>query len=306
MSEAIRLVEDVLRSEGEDTAENRPRTRISYPGGMFHYMAAAVPSQGAVGLKAYASSSVGARFVVLLFDTEADTLLAVIEADWLGRIRTGAASGVATRALAASSAALAGVIGAGSQAETQIRALAAIGRLKKIKVFSRSQERREELVRRLRPDIEMDITAVGSAEDAVRDSDVITTITSSAEPVFNGNWLKPGAHVNSAGGNRANRRELDSETMFRADFIAVDSLEQAKIECGDILIPAREKPGIWSRVVELGSILAGKSGGRTSDSQITIFESQGVALEDVAAARYVYDRARQAGVGQAVPFGGGD
>jgi ornithine cyclodeaminase/alanine dehydrogenase-like protein (mu-crystallin family) len=94
--------------------------------------------------------------------------------------------------------------------------------------------------------------------------------------------------------------------MFRADFIAVDSLEQAKIECGDILIPAREKPGIWSRVVELGSILAGKSGGRTSDSQITIFESQGVALEDVAAARYVYDRARQAGVGQAVPFGGGD
>lgn len=306
MTDALRLVEDVLGQQGDGAAENRPRTRIPYPGGMFHYMAAAVPSQHAVGLKAYASSSLGAQFVVLLFDTESNALLSVLEADWLGRIRTGAASGVAAKVLAADSAALAGVIGAGGQAETQIEALATALPLKRIKVFSRAAERREGLVKRLQSRVDVDLVPVASAEEAVRESDIVTTITSAAEPVFDGEWLKEGAHVNAAGGNRPNRRELDNATMSRADFIAVDSLEQAKVECGDLIIPAREQPAIWSRVIELGSVLAGKNKGRTSPTQVTVFESQGVGLEDVAVARYVYDRARDEGVGQSVRFGGSD
>lgn len=305
MSEALRLVEDVLRQQAKGKAENRPRTRISYPGGVFNYMAAAVPSHQAVGLKAYPAGSSGAQFVVLLFDTETNQLLSILEADWLGRIRTGAASGVATKALAADGAAVAGVIGAGGQAETQIEAIAAGRPLKTIKVFSRSSERREALVKRLQPRVQVELEPVKSAEEAIRDSDVITTITTAGEPVFNGEWLKDGAHVNAAGGNRPNRRELDSTTISRADFIAVDSLEQAKLECGDLIIPARERPALWSKVTELGSVLAGENKGRTSSTQITVFESQGVALEDVAVARYVYDRARQEGAGQDVRFGGG-
>ena len=306
MTEALRLVEDALRLQGEGEAENRPRTRIPYPGGLFHYMAGAVPAQHAVGLKASASSSSGAHLVVLLFDTDSNVLLSVLEADWLGRIRTGAASGVATKALAAHGASVGGVIGAGGQAETQIEAVTAAVPLKTVKVFSRTPERREALVKRLQPRVPADLVPVASAEEAVRDSDVVTTVTTAAEPVFNGDWLKPGAHVNAAGGNRSNRRELDNATVFRADFVAVDSLEQAKLECGDLIIPAREHPGIWSRVVELGSMLAGKNRGRTSPTEISLFESQGIAIEDVAVARYVYDRARQRGMGQSVEFGGTD
>jgi ornithine cyclodeaminase/alanine dehydrogenase-like protein (mu-crystallin family) len=306
MTDALRLVEDVLRQQGEGEAENRPRTRIPYPDGLFHYMAAAVPRQHAVGLKAYASSSSGAQFVVLLFDTQSNALLSILEADWLGRMRTGAASGVAAKALAAEGATVAGVIGAGGQAETQIEAIAAALSLKQIKVFSRTSERREGLIKRLQPGIDAELVPVASAEAAVQDSDLVTTITSAAEPVFKGEWLKEGAHVTAAGGNRPNRRELDSVTVSRADFIAVDSLEQAKLECGDLIIAAREQPGIWSRVIELGSILAGKNKGRTSPTQVTLFESQGVALEDVAVARYVYDRAREEGAGQSVRFGGAD
>lgn len=306
MGDALRLVEDALRQQGQGKAENRARSRISYPGGMFHYMAAAIPESHSVGLKAYVASARGARFVVLLFDTQSNLLLAILEADWLGRIRTGAASGVATRALARPGARTAGVIGAGSQAGTQIEAIATAVDLEVIKVFSRTPARRAQLVNRLQSKVKAELVAVDSPDEAVRDSDVLVTITTSGEPVFDGDLLKPGAHVNAAGANRADRREVDNITVLRSDFIAVDSLDQARLECGDLVIPARDHPGIWSHVVELGSVLAGKSMGRTSETQITLYESQGVALEDVAVARYVYERALAEGAGQHVEFGGGD
>jgi ornithine cyclodeaminase/alanine dehydrogenase-like protein (mu-crystallin family) len=306
MTDAIRLVEDVLHQHGEGAAENRPRSRITYPGGMFHFMAAAVPRDQSAGLKAYVASSKGARFVVLLFDIENNVLLSVLEADWLGRIRTGAASGVATRALARSGARVAGVIGAGSQAETQIEAIATAVQLDSIKIFSRTRSRVDELVARLQPSVAAELVPVPSPDEAVTDSDIVVTITTSGEPVFDGTKLKRGAHVNAAGTNRANRREIDSATVLNADFIAVDSLEQARLECGDLLIPAQDNPQIWSRVVELGSVFAGKSEGRTGDSQITLYESQGVALEDVAVARFIYERATREGLGQHVAFGGSD
>lgn len=306
MADALRLVEDALRQHGEEKADNRPRTRIPYPGGMFHYMAAAVPQQRAVGLKAYASSPSGVTFVVLLFDTESSVLLSILEADWLGRIRTGAASGVATRMLAPPNARVLGVIGAGGQAETQIRAITEAVRLDSVKVFSPTREHREALVAHMQPEVRPHLTSVPSAEEAVRDSDVVVTVTTAGHPVFDGRWLEPDAHVNAVGGNRPNRREIDNETVSRAAFIAVDSIEQAKHECGDLILADRERPGIWSHVVELGSILAGTNKGRTGRGQITLFESQGIAVEDIAVARYIYDRACEAGVGQSVNFGGGD
>jgi ornithine cyclodeaminase/alanine dehydrogenase-like protein (mu-crystallin family) len=305
MSEALRLVEEALRLQGDGAAQNRPRTRIHYPKGVFQYMAAALPSQRAVGLKAYAASASGAQFVVLLFDAETNRLLAIMEADWLGRIRTGAASGVATRVLASPAARVAGVIGAGRQAETQIVAIDAALELETIKVFSRTPERREALAERLRPELRAHIEPVSSSEEAVRESDVVTTITSSGEPVFEGKWLRDGAHVNAAGGNRAGRREVDTDTVVRSSLIAVDSLEQARVESGDLMEPAKEHPEIWSRVVELGAVVAEAAPGRTSERQVTLFESQGIALEDVAVARFVFDRAVGEGVGEEIAFGGG-
>jgi ornithine cyclodeaminase/alanine dehydrogenase-like protein (mu-crystallin family) len=306
MDEALKLVEQAVVEAGKGRAENEPRKRIAFEGGLFNYMAAALPAQHAVGLKSYVSTRAGTRFVVLLFDTTSGQLLSVLEADWLGRIRTGAASGVATRALARDDARVAGVIGAGGQAETQIQAIDAVRRLETIKVFSRAQERREGLVQRLQPGVGAKLEAVVSAEEAVRGSQIVTTITTAREAVFNGDWLEEGTHVNAAGGNRPDRRELDSLTISRAAFVAVDSLEGARIECGDLILAARDKPGVWSHVVELGSILAGQNAGRTGDNQITVFESMGIALEDVAVARYIYDRAREQGLGQTVQFGGGD
>ena len=306
MPTAVELMYDVFRMSGEGRASNQPRRRIRFPGGVFHYMAAALPDVRAVGLKSYAATRGGIQFVALLFDTETGSLLAVLEADWLGRIRTGAASGAATRILARPDARTAGVIGAGGQAETQIEALAAAGGIEHIKVYSRTQERREELVRRLAGRLTCRLEAVSTAREAVEGLDVVTTITTASEPVFDGSWLMPGCHVNAAGSNMAQRREIDTVTVGHASCIAVDSVEQAQIESGDLITAAEAGALQWDQVRELGDIAAGTVRGRTSSDEITLYESQGVAIEDVMVARYVYDEALKVGRGQRVDFGSGD
>lgn len=298
------LLEQGFREQAAGATLNRPRTRIPYSGGLLHYMAAALPEQGSVGMKAYLSTRRGTRFVALLWDSESGELLAILEADWLGRIRTGAASGVATRALAREFARVAGVVGAGGQAETQIEALAAARNLDEIKVFSRTPDSRESLARAMTERLQLPVRAVSSAEEAVRGSDVVTAITNAREPVFDGAWLEPGAHINAAGSNGANRREIDETSVARASIVAVDSLEQARIEAGDLIIAAEAGTDVWDRVVELGAVLTGASAGRTEPGEITLFESQGIALEDVIAARFVYDRAMESGRGTHIDFGG--
>ena len=143
---------------------------------------------------------------------------------------------------------------------------------------------------------------VGSAEEAVRGADIVTTITTAREPVLHGEWLASGAHVNAAGVNWANRRELDELAVLRADVIAVDDRDQARLECGDLLPLIEAGDLSWERVVELGEVLTGAAPGRTDSGQVTLFESQGIAIEDVAAAKYVYDRARERGIGRDVPL----
>jgi ornithine cyclodeaminase/alanine dehydrogenase-like protein (mu-crystallin family) len=257
-------------------------------------------------LKAYVSTANGTRFVVLLFNAETGTVDAVMEADWLGRIRTGAASGVGTDALARPGAIVAGVIGAGGQAQTQIEAISSVRKLDQIKVFSRTPERRQDLVEKLGGRIDAELVAVSSAREAVEGSHIVTTITNAGEPVFDGSWLEPGTHINAAGGNRSGKREIDSTAVHRSDVIATDSVEQAHIESGDLLLAEREGHQVWEKVVELGDILAAKITGRTANDQITLFKSHGVALEDVAAARWIYDRAVEEGRGERMAFGGTD
>lgn len=301
MQAALDLVEEALRLGATGRAENQPRRRIRYDGGLFHYMAAAIPGQRAVGLKAYDSTRQGTRFVVVLFDAKTSELLALLEADWLGRIRTGAASGAATRALARPDSRVAGVIGAGGQAVTQIEALVVARHLELVKVFSRTPEARQRLAGQMSEKLGLRVEPVASACEAVEGSDIVTTITSSAQPVVEGEWLAPGVHINAAGSNGRERRELDEAAVQRSRLVVADSREQARMEAGDLL----QSPDFdWSRVVELGEVISGKVPGRNADTDITLFESQGVALEDVAVARYVYDRAIELERGERVAFGG--
>lgn len=299
---AMDLVEAAFREKGAGRAPNRPRQRVLVPGGALHVMAGGLPGQGVMGLKAYSTVAGRARFVVLLFSAATGELLALIEADWLGALRTGAASGVATRHLAREDARRFGLIGAGHQAVTQALAVCAVRPIEQARVFSRDPARRARFCADLTRQTGVEFVPVGSAEEAVRGADIVTTITTAREPVLHGEWLASGAHVNAAGVNWANRRELDELAVLRADVIAVDDRDQARLECGDLLPLIEAGDLSWERVVELGEVLTGAAPGRTDSGQVTLFESQGIAIEDVAAAKYVYDRARERGIGRDVPL----
>ena len=301
---AVELVERVFRLEGEGAAFNGTRARLRYPHGLLNYMAGAVDPDRAVGLKAYDVSRHGARFVVLLFDAESGSLAGIIEADWLGRIRTGAASGVATRFLAKADAHIAGIFGAGGQAETQIEALLAVRPLQTVKIYSRNPEHRNALAQSLNDRFDCEFRAVSTPGDVVRGSDIVTTITTAAEPLFDGHALEPGMHINAAGSNRSTSREIDVETVVRSAIVAVDSVEQAKIESGDLIAAARRGDFDWNRAAPLSAVVTGEVPGRTNADQITLFESLGVGIEDVAIAHWLVSEARKQGRGLEVDFGG--
>lgn len=293
MAKAIELLEDGFRRLGQGRAVNHPRRRVRLENGaMLHYMAAGDNDSGFLGGKVYATNPrTGAHFVVLLFDPSGSPA-ATIEADLLGQVRTGAASGVATRYMARKEAATLGMIGSGYQARSQLEAVAEVRKLSRARVYSRSAENRGRFAREMSERLGLAIDPVDSAEKAVREADIVVTITNSRQPVLEGEWLPAGCHVNAAGSNRAKRREIDARTMERAAVIAADSVEQAKIEAGDLIQAADEGRLDWGKVSELSAIISGRIPGRTSDQDITLFESQGLAIEDLAAAEYVYQQVR--------------
>lgn len=290
MAKAVELVDDCFRGLATGRIINHPRRRVVLENhAVLHYMAAGDNQRNYLATKNYVTRpGVGADFVVLLFDAEQAKLLATIEANALGQIRTGAASGVATGYLSRSDARTAGVIGSGFQAETQLEAVAAVRMLDHVKVFSRTEDKRQAFARKMSARLGLPVEAVASAEAAVRGSEILITITNAREPVVFGEWLDPGCHVNAAGSNHVRRREIDSEVVRRAAIVAADSIEQAKLEAGDLTGAVEEGALDWNRVVEFSAIAAGKSAGRSSPEEITLFESQGLAAEDLAVAAYVY------------------
>jgi alanine dehydrogenase len=297
---AIAAVEEVLRDQAEGLATNRPRQRVAAPTSQLHVMAAAARRLGVCGLKAYITSRKGARFLVLLYDSDSGDLLAIMEADRLGQMRTGAASGVATKYMARSDADTVGIFGTGWQAESQLMAVCAVKQIKSIKAYSRNAERREAFARKMSATLQIEVTPVKSPEEAARGQSIIITATNAREPVLNGDWIEAGAHINAIGSNFLSKRELDLEAVRRASVIAVDSIEQSRLESGDLL-PAIERGLInWESVVELGRIVAGQVRGRINDSDITIFKSSGIALEDISTALRVYNLARERGIGQQI------
>lgn len=299
MSRAMELVEGAFRQFADGTAVNQPRRRVILPtGSVLHYMAGGTPDY--FGLKAYsANAKSGVHFEVLLYRSVDGLPLATLEANHLGQIRTGAASGVATKFLAREDSRIGAVIGSGFQAQTQLEAIANACALKEIRVWSRKPERRIEFARRCAERFGLNVKATETAQECVEGADVIATATASKTPVLESGWIKPGAHINAAGANWAERRELPADLVLdKASLVAVDSIEVAKIESGDILMALRERPNAAFPAVEFSSIVAGTRPGRTSPEQITIFKSNGMAIEDIAVAGYIYEEAVKRGLGQ--------
>lgn len=315
MPEAIRVLDGMFRQQGAGEVRNQPRVRVTLPAGrgITHTLPAYVPGQpgdataegpGFVGLKSYTVAGGRARFIVLLSSAEDGRLLAIIEADLLGQMRTGAASGVATRYMAREDARTVALLGSGGQARTQALAMVAARPVQTLLVYGRDQQRREAFCREVARETGVETRPVASAEEAVRAADIVVTATNAKEPVLRGEWLRPGAHVNAMGSNWGHRREVDTETILRSALIAVDDEQQAKIEAGDLLIPEHEgrfsmvEAASDGRLVELGRIVAGAVPGRPDDAAITLFKSLGIGAEDVATAAYIYQQARERGMGQ--------
>ena len=305
---ALEAVQAAFRSLGSGRGANIPRDRL-FPGidparpTSLQVMSGALPEYDAMGLKVYSTAAGGARFLVLVYRASTGELRGIVEADWLGRFRTGAATGFASSLLARPDSATVAIIGAGGQAVTQLLALVtAMPQISHARVWSRSEERRAtfaeayQLVSGQRIP-HLDIAICETPEDAIVGADVVIAITSARTPVVRGEWIRSGMHVVGAGINRADVAELDSDVVSRADLVVVDHLAGAMREAGDLIAAHASGHFDWSRAVELGAIVAGTSPGRTSQDQVTLFESQGIAIEDVALATLLLDRAEASGIG---------
>lgn len=303
MQTTLELVERVHREYSTGNAIDVPRERTRLPKAALHILQGAVPSAGVFGYKAYTSSREGIRFLVYMFNAERGNLEAIVEANHLGMMRTGAAGGVAAKWLARADAKAAGIFGSGWQAQGQLEALAAVRSLERVKVFSRTAEKVAKFCDRMGKKLSLQVTPAASPEDAVRASDIVVTITTSATPVFSGEWLAPGTHVNAAGSNSLLRREIDETTVNKSGVIVVDSRPSALKEAGDLL-PSLEKGRLHAgALTELGEVIAGIRPGRVNAEQISLFESQGMAMQDLIIAAEITRLARAKGMGQEVDIG---
>lgn len=303
MPMAIELVETSFRRLADGSASNHSRQRLHVPGkAILNYMAAADSEGGYLGLKIYSIAKGAARFIIPLISADSGDMAALIEADYLGQIRTGAASGVATKFMAREDACAAAIIGTGSQARTQLEAIACVRKLKSVRAYSRDAQRRERFAKEMSARIVVAVDAVATADEAIRGADIISTATTATSPVVEGRWIERGAHINAIGINVAHKREIDAEAVNRADVIAADSPEQSRRESGDLINAFGDDASKWGSVRELAQVIAGKIPGRTNAGQITLFKSNGIAIEDVVTAGRVYEIARQRGIGKDVPM----
>ena len=294
VAECVEVLEDLFQQEGRGLVENLPRRRARYGRAGTSLMGGAVLGSQAYGVRHSTHS--------LLYNTETGSLDAVFEPGTLAWIRTGAASGVAAKYLAASDASVVGMIGTGRQAITQIVAICAVRPVKQVKVFSRTEATRTAFAREMTERLGVEVVPVATTEASVQGSQIVIAITNAREPVFDGNLIEPGACVIAAGSNSYAKREVDTTTIQRASVVAVDNLEQAKIECGELIWAVDRGEFRWQQAVELHRIVSGQVSGRPTADAITLFESQGIGIEDVAAMSYVLRKARTAEVGVQLPF----
>jgi alanine dehydrogenase len=293
-ADAIEAVEACFRRLAAGEVENVPRQRSRFEDGFLAVMWAVDNELGLAGLKTYAAGHEASAFVVVLFETETQRLAGVIEADKMGQLRTGAASGVAAKHLAREGAASLGVIGCGWQARTQVACIReAVPSIERVVAFCRTEERLEEFCREVEAE-------VGESHRDPAEQDVVVTVTTSRDPVLRGEWLRPGALVCAVGANDPRRRELDNAVLERAAFVSCDMLEQAKRESGDLIEPVEAGVLDWLEVHELQEVVAGELPGRQQPDDIVVFKSNGLAAWDVALGSVALERARERKLGTEV------
>jgi ornithine cyclodeaminase/alanine dehydrogenase-like protein (mu-crystallin family) len=302
MDLALEAVEKAFRLQGKGKVDNAPRRRCRVDKGVLYVMSASVPNLGFAGLKSYSSGAGETRFLVHLYDGKDGQLVAIMEANKLSQLRTGAASGVATKYMARENASKIGIFGTGWQARSQLEAVCAVRSIERIVAFGRNAEKCEQFCQEMTDKLGVKVTPAASAEEAATEQDILITITTAKEPLFKGAWLAPGTHVNAAGSNMLDRQEIDVETVRRSACVVVDSHEQAQLEAADLTKAAEEDAFFWEDARELGLVVTGEFPGREDDEEITFFKSLGVALEDVAFAGKIFKAAKEAGRGEQLPF----
>ena len=290
--DALAAVEACFHRLAAGVVENVPRRRVPADGGGFALMGAADPELALAGSKSYAWLEGGTPFVVVLFDTRKAELAAVIEADKLGQLRTGAASGVAAKHLAREGSSSLGVLGCGWQARSQVACIrAAVPTIERAVAYCRTDES-------LRAFCDETGAEPGESHRDPAQQDVVVTATTSSDPVLRGEWLRPGALVCAIGANHPDARELDNVVLERAAFVCCDSREQARLESGDLIEPIEGGVLDWLEVHELQEVVAGEVPGRQADDDIVLFKSNGLAAWDVAIGAAAVERARERGVGR--------
>jgi alanine dehydrogenase len=299
MDMAIEAVEAGLRKMALDEAQNVPRARVQTDHALLHSMSASIKTMGVMGAKVYATSRKHpATFTVALYDGRTAALLSLMQADYLGQVRTGAASGVATQYLARPDATEVGIFGSGKQARTQLQAVCKVRRIRQAHVYSSNEERRKRFANEMSELCQTEVVPVSRPEMAAQDQDIIITATTSREPVLLGHWIAQGTHINAIGSNFLAKAELDAAAIRRCQAIVVDSKDQARLEAGDFQQPLEDGSLQWSNVRELGQVIVGRFTARKHPEDVTLFKSLGIAIEDVALAAKVYARAVAEGVGR--------
>lgn len=300
-ADAIELVEAGLKALAKGEASNRPRQRVRTDKSGLNVLIAAYPSSKYFGYKSYSSGRGSPGMINTLYAADDGRLVAVMQSNWLSLARTSAASAVATRALARPDAKVAAFLGAGRQAAGQLPAISLVRKCEDVRVFSPSGTSAGRLAEQGR-DLGLNVRVCKSAEEAIEGADVVTVATHGSSIALQGGWLKPGVHVNAMGVNRGTDREIDAEAVLRASLITVDERDNATIEAGD-LIPLVESGQLsWDRVYNIGDVLNGTVSGRESADDITLFESQGVGIEDIAVSAVAYEKAIAQGLGEPLPF----
>jgi ornithine cyclodeaminase/alanine dehydrogenase-like protein (mu-crystallin family) len=300
MEMALEAVEDGLRKMALEEAGNVPRARCQTDHAMLHVMSAAAKTLGIMGYKAYTTSKKGTHFHVALYDGKTGSQTALIQADYLGQVRTGAASGVATQYMARPDAQEVGLFGSGKQARTQLQAICTVRKVRRVQVYSLNEERRRQFAREMTDLCQCDVEPVPRPEMAAEDKDIVITATTSREPVLNGHWIAEGTHLNVIGSNFLGKAEVDAVTVRRCESIVVDSKDQARIEAGDFVAALEEGSIHWADIHELGQVIVGRYTGRAHSQDVTLFKSLGLALEDIVVAARVVAKAQAAGVGRLV------
>ena len=293
-ADALEAVERCFRRLAEGAIDNQPRIRMRVDGGAFALMGAVDRELRLAGIKTYVWVSAGTPFVVVLFDTEAGEVRAVIEADKLGQLRTGAASGVAAKYLARDGASSLGVIGCGWQARSQVASIReAVPSIESVVAYCRNEQRLGQFC--------SDVGAEpGESHRDAAAQDVVVTVTTSSDPVLRGEWLGDGALVCAVGANDPKHRELDNVVLERAAFVCCDSREQARRESGDLIEPVEQGVLDWLEVQELQEVVVGELPGRQDDDDVIVFKSNGLAAWDVAIAARAVELARERGVGRQI------